>query len=563
MISERIRFSELQEKTTPIITVENESTIKLDEEKFNLAFSEYVSRKLLVIGVIGKMKTGKSSSLNNFYCILTGRTTRPFDELDVSQTLTKGIHLFHIPFGILTEHYKTKILDTYEEQVDVVLLDCEGTESASHTQSTSKLYLVNMLINSVIHIHVQKRIDKNFAAKFSQALISTNQLFCIDNENENRDQINLSEILPSLFVLIKDADQEWWENTRREKPNITQYEHFLNSYENLRNSFSQFPQRKVEIVDPPENDDESVQVDNQRSNYWIKLKQILEESLTTRKLKTKNELMDYMKKLIRVINQNNIMSVRTEVEGLYQNMFENEQNKLFKSIITNSIANFSNMVNFSPEEIKKYLNNIALREVATFLRSIDNLSCCHIFQNIDSKINDNLNKLLPQLESLFQIVKAEHVIEREKSKIIENIYDEKEILIHENHIKKYHREFKIFCKNCGNDPNSKGCGLTNTVKYDGGNLIINIISLGLFGNSRPSYDYSFYHIGPIGSFCIRCGGDENSRECDSQIISDVKKKTEKILSGFSLKYKIDDWKNSNFEQHALNFLKNYLSSLNN
>lgn len=545
MITEHQSFSESKVKTTPIITVENECQLKLEEQKYNLAFAEYVGNKLLVLGAVGKMRIGKSASLNNFYCILTGRSTRPYADVDCAATRTKGIHLVHIPFGIMTESYKTKILDTFGEQVDVVLLDCEGTESQNLIQETSKLYLLNMLINSVIHIHVQKRIDRNFRAMLLEAFISSNQIVNIDNQNQSRDNNSLMEILPSIYILVKDADQEWWENTRREKQNITKYEDLLNDYADLKNNYNQLPHKKIEIVDEPWNDGR-VLVEEQNSPYWQKLKVILDESLTTRKLKTKEELLDKMRKFITVINGNKIMSVRTQVQALYKNMLDNEEKNLLKSIITNSIENFSKKDKFSPQEIKNCLNTIKDTEVKKFKNSIKNLSCKDIFQSMESKVDEELNKLVLQIESVYSACKDAYFAERERSKIIESVHETMTFIHKKEHLKKFHGEFIEMCKKCGNDPNSKGCEPEINKKFVGGKTVCY---------------HTYYHPGPGGIFCKKCRGDQSSEGCYSEKISDVKNLSEKKLSGFNENYTMGEWKDSNFKSNACEFFNNYLKSL--
>ena len=226
-----------------IIGVNSEShNLELYEDKFNQLVSK-TTNKLFVLGAVGKMRVGKSSALNNFLTVLTGKDTRPFSELACVETNTRGIHIVHIKFEDLIEPMKKHFLETFKEQIDVILLDCEGTESSDNI-GTSKLYLINMLINSVIHIHVSKSIDQNFANKLSQALISSQKV--IDSLGAD-----IREILPGLYILIKDTTEKAWENAKRSDPKLVKYEDLLKKYDNLFEYYKQFPSNSTTIVPPP------------------------------------------------------------------------------------------------------------------------------------------------------------------------------------------------------------------------------------------------------------------------------------------------------------------------
>ena len=160
--------------TSPIIIVDLNHNLILDENNFQKSVPES-SNKLMIIGAVGKMRVGKSSAMNNFYALLTGKDNRPFSELESVETNTRGIHIIHVKFSEMMKEFQEELKKNFNEEVDVILVDCEGTESSDNV-GTSKLYLINMLINSVIHIHVSKAIDKNFADKFSQGLISSNEV---------------------------------------------------------------------------------------------------------------------------------------------------------------------------------------------------------------------------------------------------------------------------------------------------------------------------------------------------------------------------------------------------
>jgi len=258
-------------------------------------------------------------------------------------------------FDDLLDEMKTHFLASFNEKIDIILLDCEGTESSDNI-GTSKLYLINMLINSVIHIHVSKSIDQNFASKLSQALISSNKVI----ESLGTD---IKEILPALYIMIKDTTDKAWENAKKCDPTLEKYEDLLKKYDNLYDYYNQFPSSRTCIVPPPLTDEEgSYIVNNKSSLYWKVLEQIFLHSTSCKKLKTRDELWHFIKNVATIINANNLMNVKSELESFYHNMFKNEKNKLLVSIIKRCISNFPQMMDHSPEGIRLSLECVMIDE---------------------------------------------------------------------------------------------------------------------------------------------------------------------------------------------------------
>ena len=56
------------------------------------------------------MHLGKSSSLNNFYTLLTGKEIRIFSELECDETNTRGNDIIHVKFSDLISLYKEKFI---------------------------------------------------------------------------------------------------------------------------------------------------------------------------------------------------------------------------------------------------------------------------------------------------------------------------------------------------------------------------------------------------------------------------------------------------------------------
>src|SRR5690606_37050186 len=142
-----------------IISVEKnngKSELILNSQKFT-QLCEGIRDNFIILGVIGKQRVGKSSADNNLITELTGVNNRPFSEEDSAETDTRGIHVYVVKFNEMNKNSQTIILDVYKHEIDIMLLDCEGTESADN-EGTSKLYLLTFILSSCIHIHVPKAL---------------------------------------------------------------------------------------------------------------------------------------------------------------------------------------------------------------------------------------------------------------------------------------------------------------------------------------------------------------------------------------------------------------------
>ena len=230
--------------TSIINVVGANNHLNFQKENFAQIMECFLSNHpILLIGAIGKMRVGKSSALNNFLQILTGENDekkRPFSEDACAQTNTRGIHAFPISWETIIPKYQEIIGPRYNKPVNILLMDCEGTES-SNSVATSRLYLINMLITSVIHIHVSKAIDQGFATKFSQATISSKELIKTIN----------GEMLPGVHILIKDTTEKAWENAQKADGSLKTYEDLLQKYPDLYNYYTLFGEKSVQIIPPP------------------------------------------------------------------------------------------------------------------------------------------------------------------------------------------------------------------------------------------------------------------------------------------------------------------------
>ncbi len=537
-------------KTRPIIVVGDTHNIILDEANFENSIPR-TENKLIIIGAVGKMRLGKSTALNNFYTLLTGNDLRLFSELDSIETDTRGIHVLSVKFSEMTMSYQSKILSEFGEEVDVVLLDCEGTESSDNV-GTSKLYLINMLINSMIHIHVSKAIDKNFADKLSQALISSNQVI----QSLGGD---IKEILPGLKILIKDTTGRGWENAQKSDPSLKTYEDLLKKYPNLLEYYKQFPQSEIRLIPSPITDADGYNIVNDRnSQYWKQLESVFLESLSFKKLKTRDELFHFMKNVARVINEDNLMNVKSELESFYSSMFQSEKNKLLRNIINRCLSGFHTMMDFSPEQIKNTFLVYTQEEADVFFAKIENISCKWIFNDLRKKLEEDIYKIINKIEVLFEKKRSEYLLDREQTKQAENEYGEKTTERPEYEVIRSHADFVVMCQYCGASPSSQGCIPNISTYQSGGNVVVQVVTFGFGGRSKTNVEVTWSHRGPCGEFCSNCRKAKDSRECQADISTQMKQFTETVLTGFTTKYTKGEWKSSEFKNDFSNFLLNLL-----
>jgi hypothetical protein len=544
-------IANINEKTSPIVSIGNNNKIFVDEENLNNMIP-ITENKLIIIGAVGKMRLGKSTALNNFYTLLTGHDIRLFSEKDSPQTDTRGIHVLTVKFSEMNSDYQNKLEGYFGEKIDVVLLDCEGTESSDNV-GTSKLYLINMLINSMIHIHVSKAIDKNFADKLSQALISSNQV--IQSLGGS-----LKEILPGLKILIKDTTLKGWENAKQSDPSLRNYEDLLKKYPNLYEYYKEFPESEINIVtSPPADQEGNVIVNDFNSLYWKQLELIFLKSISFKKLKTREELLHFIKNVARVINEDNLMNVKSELESFYSSMFISEKNKLLVAIVKKCLTKFPSMIDFSPQEIKQTFILNAEEEIEKFHQRVENISCKWVFKNLKEKLEEDINKIISKIEDLFQRKMSEYKLKRENTKVTENIYEDKTTSRPEYEVIKSHDNLIYMCQYCGQSPSSKGCIPNVSTSKSGGNIVVQVLTLGFMGGGDVKVNVTWSHRGPCGEFCSNCRKDKNSKECQADISTTMKDYTETVLTGFDHKYTLSDWSSTQFKDDFGDFLQKLLN----
>jgi len=533
------------------------NTLEFFEDRYNQEISKLKgNNKVLFKGSVGKMREGKSTELNICYYLLTGRNDRPFSDIGRCETNTKGIHITVVPWDTICETYKNMLVANYGEKVDIVLLDCEGTESSNET-ATSRLYLVNMLLNSVIHIHVSKAIDQNFANKLVMALVSSNEIL-----QKLGQQKILNEILPGLSILIKNSNEKAWEQTKLSDPSIKVYEDLLKKYDNLYNYYKQFPNKEVVLIPTPKTDEDGdICVYDKSTNFFKGLEKLFNSSLMIKKLKNREEISFFIHKLMSIINENDIMNIKSELDSFYEGMFNKEKNLMINLIITKIIESFITMADFSMEQISNHVFNIAGHEMNEFNKRIENISCKWIFEKFQVQIEEQITNIIQKLQDFYMRKKQQYLLDRETKKVNENIFGTEKEERKEYSVEKKHSTFVYMYPCCGNtDKNSQGEASYVTEGKTGGNKFVKTITFGLLGNSRPKFDVNYKHMKSWGEYCTNCYKGRGSTECISDVKTDLKEFSREVLKGVKQNYTMEEWNDNNFKQDASNFLLKIIGS---
>ena len=146
-------------KAMKIIDIDKNGNLKFLEEVVH-QMSE-IKGNILIWGILGKTRLGKSTSMNILYELLTGTPGEPFLVKEGPYPMMKGIWVKLITWEMMSPEIRDKFELRGIKGVNVALWDCEGTE-AGNSQALAKLYLITLLTSHVCSIHTSKILDNTF-----------------------------------------------------------------------------------------------------------------------------------------------------------------------------------------------------------------------------------------------------------------------------------------------------------------------------------------------------------------------------------------------------------------
>jgi hypothetical protein len=536
------------DKAYQVVFVENSKFLRADQVRLNEIYKK-LKHPTVILGAIGKQRTGKSTALNNAIVQITGcRDLRPFVEKECNETQTRGIHMYVVTFDEMSDSYKETIKNVYNQEIDILFLDCEGTESKDNV-GTSKLYLLTFLMSSCIQIHVSKALDQGFASKIVYAF---SHLDKIDGLLQH-DKLEL--IRPDLYILLKDSNDLSLANAMQANPHIKVPEDLIRSFDNEKEDiykyYVSFKHRGVYLVDNPQyRDDVGYVVEEPDTKYYRKLKEILNEMIfSTQQPSTRGSksIELYFEKLLNVMNSGEVKDLISELEAYYQIMVYNQ---IYETLFGITKAVRERIQLFDPQSVGQQLKVIKHEHMKKLETRVKEMRCEKILQKIKDEIEIQVDDMIFRYQNEYKNVESSHNLQREnkaeqvkKSKTVTTDKVEK---VEKTHQDIYH---KYTC--CGQgEENSVGCKTDQF--YVGGNKLLKVVTLGLFGD--PTKVTTNQHIGHYAKCCRKCHAQDI--QLNTICYTDINVRTEniEIPLPYEKVYNMDLFNEKLFNTRALQML---------
>ena len=450
----------------PFITY-NESTKKfvISKEARKILSNPEKNKKIGIISLVGKYRTGKSFLLNR---VIINNKNNSKDGFEVGPTIkpcTKGIWLWSNPLIVTNEN-------SNNEPFPVYLIDTEGLgaydEEINHD---SKIFLISILISSLFIYNSFGTIDEaalsnlSFILNLSKSLkLRQNKEGEKDNNNSANNNINeedeLAKYFPCLFWLLRDfvlklvdlegnpiSSKEYLENSLKEQEGTTDTIIEKNLIRRkIKNYFLErdcFP-----MVRPVENEKDlqnlmNLPDENIRPEFLEQSKHLREMIYT--KVKPKNfggkilsgeMLIELVESIVNAINDGAI----PVIENSWKYITNNECVKNIKLLVENFSKNILNFQKNNLEkenffEIMQKYNEELTQEI---INNFKNQNAINSFDEDD--IKEHIETLKNNLKQEYKKLTSENInllkdkYNYELNKEIENIFNDTNRLSTINHI---------------------------------------------------------------------------------------------------------------------------------
>ena len=464
----------LTEKTTnpspingaiPFITY-NETTKKfvINKEAKKIISNSEKNKKIGIISLVGKYRTGKSFLLNR---VIINNKENLKDGFAVAPTIkpcTKGIWLWSNPLIITNQN-------SNNEPFPVYLIDTEGLgaydEEINHD---SKIFLISILISSLFIYNSFGTIDETALSNLSFILNLSKSLKLKNNlqKDEEEDLINnnsineeseLAKYFPCLFWLLRDfvlklvdsegnpiSSKQYLENSLMEQEGTSETILEKNLIrKKIKNYFIErdcFP-----MVRPVENEKDlqnlmNLPDDDIRPEFLTQSNHLREMIYT--KVKPKNfggkilsgeMLIELVESIINSINDGAI----PVIENSWKYIANNECIKTIKTLIE---SYSKNIVNYQKNNLEKenFFEELQKYNEELTLEIINNFKNMNINKFDEEDIKEHLNSLKNNLKQEYKKLTNENInllkdkYNYELNKEIENILSNKEKLSQINYI---------------------------------------------------------------------------------------------------------------------------------
>ena len=310
---------------------------------------------ILIWGILGKTRQGKSTSMNILYELLTTTPGEPFAARDDTEPVTKGIWLKLVTWEMMSPDIREQFTGRGLTEVNVGLWDCEGME-AGDPVTLAKLYLITLLASHVCSIHTTKIIDQTF-----KNTLQLSFMWCEDAQI-------LDYLKTHLRIILRDRREALPQNYLEQAfPEDNTKDPIFKSILNWFTTHSSVG--VFQIAPPPTDDDGDYIINRKESNYWGCHVEMLKTHLLS--LSKGNSfniemLQDFIKNCIQSFQEKNFAIIKAAADMLnehkhnaYKDILKEYKNYLIDQIRQFNIEILPTLTHLSKLEValKAYLNN--------------------------------------------------------------------------------------------------------------------------------------------------------------------------------------------------------------
>lgn len=183
-----------------LITVSDDK-IKCNGKAFHELEEGIRSPHCIVVGAIGRLRTGKSTSVNLMIQHISALKNPPQClARDDMTSVSNGLTAVLVLWKEMKCEFQTWLTERGRGNTDIIFLDCEGVDSGE--TKAAAYYALALILSSAVHIHVQNTIDGSCRDSFIRAL-----QYWEDNEEQDIRKVH-------THFLIKDLAFRVWDPTR-------------------------------------------------------------------------------------------------------------------------------------------------------------------------------------------------------------------------------------------------------------------------------------------------------------------------------------------------------------
>ena len=189
-----------QEKAIQLIRVTNDGNFEVTQEGIN--FLKSVDGPLVVLGVAGMYRTGKSYLLNKVIL----RSEKGFGVAPTINACTKGIWVFGKPFRVKLEDGRF---------ANLIVMDSEGLGALDQDSGHDcRIFALVLLLSSMFFYNSVGTIDENAISSLSLVINLTRHIkvkqgrYSEDESDDEEDPEELAKFFPSFLWVLRDFSLE-------------------------------------------------------------------------------------------------------------------------------------------------------------------------------------------------------------------------------------------------------------------------------------------------------------------------------------------------------------------